>query len=277
MSIELRSVLLLARRELRETLRRRSIWAYTAVFIVLALALSLAGTRTAGYAGLGGFGRTSASLINALLLFIPLLALSAGSASLLVDRERGTLAYLLAQPITRTELFLGKALGALGALLASLGMAFVVIAAALTMAGGTGLALLAALLVHSLLYAVACLAIGLAIGSLVSNQATATGIAIAVWLGLAFLGDAAFLLTTLALEPSPGTLLAILLANPAQSYKLGALQNIQGDLADLGPLGTYAELTFGGAAVVVPILVLVAWAAVALSLAYGATLRRSAA
>lgn len=275
--IDARAVLLLARRELRETTRRRSLWAYTAAFLALAIALSLAGTRAAGYSGLGGFGRTSASLVNALLLFVPLLALHAGSAAMLVDRERGSLAYLLAQPVTRTDLFLGKALGAFAALLLSLGLAFAVLATGLLLAGATGIALLATLLLQALLYAAACLALGLMIGSLANTQSTATGLAITLWLGLVLLGDAAFLLSTLALDPSPGALLGILLANPAQSFRVGAMRSLQGDLADLGPLGAYADHELGALAGLVAALALAAWALAATFVAYTATLRRRAA
>lgn len=272
-----RAVLILARRELRETLRRRSLWAYTGAFVVLAGALSLAGTRAAGYAGLGGFGRTSASLVNAILLFVPLLALSAGSASILVDRERGTLSYLLAQPITRADLLLGKALGALAALLASLALAFLAIGVGLAAAGGATPAFLLALLLPVLLYATACMALGLLVGSAANTQATATGIAITLWLALTFLGDAAFLLATLALDPTPGTLLGILVANPAQSFKLAAMHALRGDLSDLGALGAYAEHTLGRAAPLVPALALAAWTILAGAAAYALTRWRRAA
>lgn len=277
MSPDLRAIRILARRELQETLRRKSIWVYTGAFVVLAGALSLAGTRAAGYSGLGGFGRTSASLVNALLLFIPLIALSAGSASLLVDRERGTLPYLLAQPITRTDLFLGKTLGTLAALAGSVVLAFLLVVVGMRLAGGSGVALLLGLLGQTLLFAVTCLALGLAIGSLASNQTMATGLALATWLFLAFLGDAAFLLTALALQPGPVTLLGVLLANPAQAYRLGAIHRLRGDLADVGPLGAYADTALGGSAGLVTMLVLLGWGLLALLVAYAATLRRRAA
>src|SRR5262245_14867625 len=109
-----------ARRELREALRNRWLWFYAVGLAVLALALSRAGLAAAGYAGLGGFGRTAASLVNALLLFVPLMGLNVGAQALAGDRERGTLLYLLAQPVSRAEVFWGKTLGAALALVAAL-------------------------------------------------------------------------------------------------------------------------------------------------------------
>lgn len=274
MILDRRAVLVLARRELRETLRRRTLWVYTACLALLALALSMAGARSAGYAGLGGFGRTSASLVNALLLFIPLLAFSAGTSAMLVDRERGSLGYLLAQPITRSDLFAAKALGALAALLGVLLAAFAIISVGLWAASGTSIGPLLTLFVHSAIYAGACLALGLAVGSLSSGQASATGITIAIWLCLALLGDAAFLIATLALHPTSGVLLSILLANPAQAFRLGAVSGLQGDLGQIGPLGAYAEHELGAMVGWVPVLALLAWTLVAGLGAYAATLRR---
>ena len=71
--MELSILWTIATRELRESMRNKWLLAYATGFTILAFALSRASLASAGYAGLGGFGRTSASLINALLLFTPLL------------------------------------------------------------------------------------------------------------------------------------------------------------------------------------------------------------
>lgn len=276
MTPDARVVLVLARREFRETLRRRSIWAYGVGLAILALALSFAGTRSAGYTGLGGFGRTSASLVNALLLFIPLLGFTAGASAMLVDRERGTQSYLLAQPITRGDLFLSKALGALAAVLSALALAFTIVGGGIALAGGTDARPILSLLGRALLYATTCLAIGLAIGSVATTQSAATGGAITLWLVLAFLGDAVFLITTLALDPSSGTLLSILLANPAQAFRLGAVNDLRGDLADIGPIGAYADHEMGGYVSLVTALALLGWIGAASLAAYLVSRGRSA-
>ena len=109
--MNLATIWTISRRELREGLRHKWLWAYVIGFAGLAAALSGTSLAVAGYAGLGGFGRTAASLVNALLLFIPLLGLSIGAGSVAGDRERGTLLYVLSQPVSRGEVLAGKALG----------------------------------------------------------------------------------------------------------------------------------------------------------------------
>lgn len=132
-------VWIIAQRELREALRNKWLWFYAVGFGILAFALAQAGMASSGYAGLGGFGRTAASLVNALLLFVPLIGLTVGAGVIAGERERGTLLYLLAQPVNRAEVFFGKALGAALAVLAALALGFGLAGIGLASVGGVNL------------------------------------------------------------------------------------------------------------------------------------------
>src|SRR3990170_85856 len=235
----------IAQRELRESLRNKWLWFYALGFAGLALMLSHAGLASAGYAGLGGFGRTAASLVNALLLFVPLMGLSVGAAALAGDRERGTLLYLLAQPVSRAEVFLGKALGAGLAVVAALGLGFGLAGLGLASAGGGSGATYLALAAYTLLLALASLGLGFIISTLTRKGSTASGAALIVWLALVFLGDLGLVGSTLALRPPPAALLAMLLANPLQVFKLAAIYGLRATLDTLGPVGQFAVYRFG--------------------------------
>ena len=117
----------IAARELRESLGSRWFVLYTIAFAVLGLGVSYVSATSLGGAGLAGFGRTSAGLVNLVLLVVPLMSLTAGAGTIASDRERGMLAYLLAQPVSRAEVFWGKALGAALALLAALALVTLVL------------------------------------------------------------------------------------------------------------------------------------------------------
>src|SRR5690349_19990498 len=109
-----------ALKELRDSLRNKWFLSFSVLFAVLTCALgylSMAGTARDGVAA---FRRTAASLINVVLLIVPLMGLTIGAGALAGERDRGTLEYLLAHPITRGELLAGKFLGCALALLASL-------------------------------------------------------------------------------------------------------------------------------------------------------------
>ncbi len=257
--MELRPIVVIAGRELREALHNRWLLIYTFGFALLALFLARASLVSAGYAGLGGFGRTAASLVNALLLFIPLLGLSVGAGALAPDLERGTLAYLLAQPVSRGEIFLGKALGASLALVAALAAGFGLAALALSASSGGDAAGYLSLVGFSALLALACLGLGFLISALTRKASAAMGAALLTWLGLAFVGDLGLMGATLAFRPAPAELLLMLVINPLQAFKLGAIFSLRATLDILGAAGQYAVYRFGEALPLLLALLLLTW------------------
>lgn len=266
--MELRVIWTLAQRELREALRNRWLWFFAAGFAVLALALSRSSLASAGYSGLGGFGRTTASLVNALLLFVPLLGLTVGAEIIAGDRERGSLTYLMAQPVTRAEIFAGKSIGAGIALTASLALGFGLAAIGLATAGGGDPGAFLSLAAFTFLLAIALLGLGLAISAIVRRAATASGAALIVWLGLVFLSDLGLISATIAMRPAPPGLLAWLLANPLQTFKVAAIYSLRSTLDALGPVGQYAMHRFGEALPILFLGILAAWIGLSFGLAY---------
>src|SRR5512139_796119 len=220
------SIWIIAQKELRDALRNRWLWLYTVAFAGLALALSSVGMAGAGYGGFAGFGRTAASLINAVLLFVPLIGLSAGAGTIAQERERGTLTYLLAQPVTRAEVIAGKYLGAALAMGVAVGLGFGVAGIALATRGASNPEVYLRLVGLSLLLALAALSLGMLISTLSKRAAMATGAAMVLWLMLVFLGDLALMGAVLALRLNVQTLLGLTLLNPLQVFKVAAIYGL---------------------------------------------------
>ncbi|MCL5999550.1 MAG: ABC transporter permease [Chloroflexi bacterium] len=273
-TMDLTFVWVIAWRELREALRHKWLWFFATGFAVLALALSQAGLATAGYAGLGGFGRTAASLINVILLFAPLIGLSVGAGTLAGDRERGTLTYLMAQPVSRADIFWGKALGAAVAVASALALGFGLAALGLAAARAGRATVYLSLVVYTFLLAFAALAMGFVIGTLARKSAAAIGVALVVWLVLVFAGDLGVMGVTVSLRPSPDALLAMLLVNPLQVFKLGAVYGLRATLDTLGVAGQYAVFRFGAALPWLLAGLLAGWAILCFGLAYALFNRR---
>ncbi|HEX9926531.1 MAG TPA: ABC transporter permease subunit, partial [Anaerolineae bacterium] len=206
--------------------------------------LSLSGGGT-GYSGFAGFGRTAASLVNLVLLIVPLMALTIGASSMAGERERGTLSFLLAQPVNRAEVLLGKYLGLAAALLGALafgfGLSAIIIAGrgAQTDAGAFSL-----LVGFAFILALGMLSLGFLISVLTRKAAVATGVALFLWLIFVFGGDLGLMGTTLAFKLPIGTLFYLALLNPLQVFKMSALIGINATLDVLGPAGTYAMQTY---------------------------------
>lgn len=272
----IRNVLTVTGRELREALRSRWFILYTIAFAVLGLGISYVSAVGAGGAGLSGFGRTTAGLINLVLLVVPLMALTAGAGSIASDRERGMLAYLLAQPVSRSEVLLGKYLGLAGALLACLCLGLGACASILAWTGeATRPASILWLTGLSFGLALGMLSLGMLVSALARKASVAVGAAIFLWLTLVFVTDLGLMAGAMALRLRVEELLALSLLNPLQVFKMWSLHAVDATLDVLGPAGLYATEEYGGLLHLIFGACMVAWIVVPLGLAAIVFSRRS--
>lgn len=272
-----RNTFTLAGRELREAVRSRWFVLYALAFVVLGLGISFASAAGSGAAGLASFGRTTAGLTNLVLLVVPLMALTAGAGSIAGDRERGMLAYLLSQPVSRTEVLLGKFCGLGAALLACICIGLGACALILALAGqATRPASLLWLTGLSLGLAFGMLSLGLLLSTLARKASVAMGTAVFLWLTLVFVTDLGLMAGTLALRLRIQTLFACSLANPLQVFKMWSLHASDSTLDVLGPAGLYATEQYGGWLHAIFGACLLAWVVVPLVLACVLFKRRNA-
>ncbi len=113
---------------------------------------------------------------------------------------------------------------------------------------------------YSLLLALVSLGIGFVISVLTRKAATALGAALIVWLGLVFLSDLGLIGVTLSARPTDATLLGMVLSNPLQIFKLGAVYSLRSTLDSLGAAGQYAVYRFGSGLTFLLVGLMVAWA-----------------
>lgn len=277
MNIDFQNVLLLTRKEILDARRNRWFILYTGIFAALSLALSWMGLSGLGNYGLAGFGRTTASMINLVLLIVPLMGLTLGAISLAGERERGTLLYVMAQPVSRIEVMLGKyggvALALLGALVLGFGLSGFLIA---WRGGTTQAGSYLALVGLTFLLALVSLGLGMLISSALRKADTAVGVSLFVWLALVFFGDLGIMGSALTLKMDINQIFTLSLFNPLQVFKLGAILSIHGNLEILGPVGSYAVHTYGNQLLPILLGILIAWIALTFSLAYFIFKRRGA-
>ncbi len=240
------NVATLSAKELSDAWRNRWFVLYSVAFAGLALALAWLALSGAGTYGWAGFSRTGASLINLVMLIVPLMGLTLGALSLAGERERGTLLAILAQPVTPSEVLLGKYLGLALALLITLLLGFGLSGLLIAWQGGavqTSVYLAVVLLAFFL--ALVSLSLGVLISAAVHKSTTAIGLALFLWLGLVFFGDLGLMGTAVVLRVGIGELFALTLLNPLQVFKMAAILATQSSLEVLGPAGVYAVRTYG--------------------------------
>lgn len=264
----LSNTLAFAQREFRDALSSRWFILYTAAFAVLAVATSFLSLAGAGSHGFAGFGRTAAGLLHLIMLIVPLMAITAGAGSIAGERERGTLIYLLAQPVSRGEVLFGKFIGLAAALSASLALGFGLSALPLAFgSGATGAGGFLGLVALTGLLAVVMLALGFAISVVSRKHGVALGVGLFAWLALVFLSDLGLMAGTLVFRLRVQELFALALLNPLQAFKMAVIIDLNASLDVLGPAGLYAMQTFGGSLSWLLLGVLIAWGTGALGAA----------
>lgn len=272
----LSNIATLCGREFRDAVRSRWFLLYTLAFVVLGVAVSYVSAAGSGGSGLSGFGRTTAGLINLVLLIVPLMGLNAGASSIASDRERGMLAYLFAQPVTRGEVLVGKYLGLAAALLACICLGLGGSAAILAIEGQrTSPASILWLCALSFALALGMLSLGVLISTLCRRASVAVGTAIFVWLTLVFVSDLGLMAGAVAMRLRIETLFAIALVNPVQVFKMWSLHAVDASLDVLGPAGLYATDEFGRGLHAIFGACMAAWIVLPLTLAAIIIKRRS--
>jgi Cu-processing system permease protein len=265
--LDLANVLTLSAKEWRDARRNRWFALYTGAFAVLALALAWLALSGVGSYGFAGFGRTGASLVNLVLLIVPLMGLTLGALSLAGERERGTLLYLLAQPVTRFEVLMGKYLGLALSICATLLLGFGLSGLLIAwQGGGVQIGAYLAMVALAFLLALSSLSLGFLISAATRKASTAVGLALFLWLLLVVFGDLGLMGTALVLRLGIGDLFALALLNPLQVFKMAAILAIHSSLEVLGPAGIYALRTYGARLMPLLLTLLLAWTIVPLVL-----------
>lgn len=222
---------------LRDVARSRWLLAYAGFFLLVTEALLRFG---------GGGPRALLSLVNVVLLLIPLVSVLFGAMYLYSARE--FIELLLAQPVARRRLFAGLYTGlALPLVVAfAAGTALPFLLHPLDAATARTLAVL--LVVGALLTAV-FVALAFLLALRCEERVTGLGAAIALWLGAAVLYDAGvlFVATAFAHYPLEGPMLGLMLLNPIDLARVALL--LQFDVSALmGYTGAVFQRAFGGGA-----------------------------
>jgi Cu-processing system permease protein len=243
------TLLLCAQHEMLLAVRSRWTQLFSVVFATLALAVAASGYLLSGGSGLQDFARTAASLMQLVLLLVPLTAIVMGVLALTPDR--GGAEVLYAQPVGRPSVLLGTLLGLFAALVAAQALGFG--AAGLMIfarVGSDGLAGFLMVAAGSTVLTAVFLAIGalVSVGQLGRRRVRALALALVIWFFLALLFDVAALAVASLLRSGHASRLLIVsvLVNPIDAVRTGSLLAIEGSGA-FGA-GSLALMRFTGGA-----------------------------
>ena len=223
----MRNMLLIAVKEIQESMRNRWVLATTLLLAALALSLTFLGSAPTGSVGVRALDVVIVSLSSLTIFLLPLIALLISHDAIVGEIERGTMPLLLSYPVSRWQVLLGKFVGHLAILTFAISLGYG--AAALSLAA-TGASIdfdswiaFAQMIGSSILLGASFVAAGYLISSLVRARSTAAGIAVGIWLLLVVIYDMA-LLGLLVMDQgriiSAESLNLLLLLNPTDVYRL---------------------------------------------------------
>jgi len=238
------------RLDLAEVLRSRWLLFCGLVYALLAGMFILVGVRESNVLGFTGMGRVLMSFTHALLLLLPLLALTATSQLVNRARDDGTLEMLFSHPLSRRRYFYAITatryallLGPLVVLVLLLGvLGSVLLRQAIPWAFlGRALAISASLLW-------AFVGLGLLISTVVRNQARAMMYVLLCFGLSAALLDFGVIGLLLKWRLHAATLFVICALNPVQAARMALLSAAEPELGTLGPLGFFLASRIGSQA-----------------------------
>jgi len=238
---------ILALKELRDGFRNRWVAAAIVLLGILALVLSILGSAPTGSVRVSALDISVISLASLSVYLIPLIALMLSYDALVGEFERGTMMLLLAYPVTRWQIVMGKFLGHLLILLIAILVGYGGTVVALTLAtesGMQGWQAYATMMASSLVLGAAFIALGYLISVLVRERATAVGAAIGLWLVFVVLYD---LLLFGALTMDEGQNISqqlfstLMLVSPTDTYRVLNLSLFEGVSEAAGIAGVASE------------------------------------
>lgn len=264
------AILAIAVKEIRDGLRNRWVIAATLLLASLALALALLGSAPTGTVKASPLAVTVVSLSSLTIFLIPLIALLLSYDAVVGEVERGTLLLLLAYPVTRWQVMLGKFLGHVLILAFATVLGYGAAGLAIAMfdsSEGEHWGAFGAMIGSSVLLGSVFVSIGYLLSVAVRERGTAAGLAVAVWLMFVLLYDLALLGGLVADQGkhlSAEVFRYLLLLNPADMYRLFNLSAFADTRLFSGMAGIADEMRFSPA---VLLSVLLAWAVVPLGVA----------
>ncbi|NGZ06573.1 MAG: ABC transporter permease [Magnetococcales bacterium] len=243
-------LLVIADKEIRDALRNRWVISATLLMAGLAFSLTFLGSAPTGDLGASRLAVTVVSLSSLTIFLVPLIALMLAHDALVGEMERGTLLLLLAYPVTRSQVVLGKFMGQI-----------VVMAIATVVGyGAAGLAVglqgegadpqswhaFGALIASAVLLGAVFIALAHLVSAVARERGGAAGVAIGLWLLFVVLYDMGLLGILVATKGQIHEKIFpwLLLGNPTDIFRLYNLTAFENTRTFSGLAGLSGQMEF---------------------------------
>jgi ABC-type transport system involved in multi-copper enzyme maturation permease subunit len=203
----------------REAIRTKWVIIFGVVFFLMAVDIPdiyLAATKNLPPEYLS---QNLGDLLSVTFPLIPLLALPMGATTIVDERESGTLQYLLSNPVTKSEFFLGRSVGLLFATTSVIVVGFGAAALVTYTTGISNYYPIVMILLYAALLNAVMLGIALIISEFSKRKATAMGIGIMAWFLLAVVSSLDQLVLAINLKVGPIPALVVVMLDPVETAR----------------------------------------------------------
>lgn len=242
-----REIWAVARLDFAEVMRSRWMLVSAGVYALLGAGFVFLGMRESMVVGFSGMGRALLSMVHALLLLLPLLALTATAQVVNRARDDGTLELLFSHPVRRSAYFFAIT----GTRYAVLVVPLLGMMLAMAIAGRVLFAQVIpwAFLFQSMSICAALIAafvgLGIAVSTLVRSQTRAMSWILVLWAASVALVDFGLVGLMLQWRVNAYTVFLLAALNPVQAARMALLSGASSELTVLGPVGFYLSNRIG--------------------------------
>ncbi len=240
------NLLLIAKLDIRESLRSRWFLVYLFVFGGLMAFFFITGITDSVVMGFTGLSRLLLVYMEVTIIILPIFILITTVKSISVDRESAVLEYMLSFPISLRDYYWGKMIGRFSITFFPVFLAFLIgIIWGVFKGGEIPWAIL--LSYSALIFAICAVFLGIAffISTIVKSHDVALGASFVVWITLLAFIDIALIGLMLQNRWDDDLIISIALLNPIEVFRVGAISLFDPELTVMGPVAYFLLDTFG--------------------------------
>ena len=240
------NLLLIAKLDIRESLRSRWFLVYLLVFGGLMAFFFITGITDSVVMGFTGLSRLLLVYMEVTIIILPIFILITTVKSISVDRESAVLEYMLSFPISLRDYYWGKMIGRFSITFFPVFLAFLIgVIWGVFKGGEIPWAIL--LSYSALIFAICAVFLGIAffISTIVKSHDVALGASFVVWITLLAFIDIALIGLMLQNRWDDNLIISIALLNPIEVFRVGAISLFDPELTVMGPVAYFLLDTFG--------------------------------
>lgn len=180
--MDIKAIYSIAKKEFLDNWRNKWIIAVAAIFLLLTLVVSYFGTSSSGGSGWKDIEDTIAIMMSIVTFLLPIIGLMLGYASIVGERERGSLSLMLSYPVLRHEVIIGKFVGLSTVLSLATAIGFSISGVIIGLnVEGVHWAEYGIFIVASFLLGFVYIALAIMFSSILTKRSTALGASVFLW------------------------------------------------------------------------------------------------